>query len=102
MTSVTHRAVLFWTLCIPLRLYLARQAKDNPYLRAAAAVIAYRWLSGSETAHTGFFGGKAWWADERPLHGLLWGAYAATGRDTFLYADVTVGALNWTNRVSHC
>ena len=94
MTSPTGRAILFWTVCIPLRLYLARQG-DNPYLRAAAAVIAYRWLSGRETAHTGFFGGQVWWANERPLHGLLWAAYAATGRDAFLYADVTVGALNY-------
>lgn len=93
----THRAVLFWGVCIPLRAYLASRGND-PYLRVAASVLAYRWLSGLENGHVGAFGGPAFWADERPLHGALWGAYAVTGNSTWLWADVTVGGVNW---VSH-
>ena len=92
------RAVLFWGACIPLRLYLARQG-NNVYLRAGAGVVAYRWLSGLEASRVGVFGGPAWWAGERPLHGLLWGAYAVLGSDTFLYTDVALGALNWVSNI---
>ena len=90
----THRATLFWGVCIPLRAYLASRGSD-PYLRVAASVLAYRWLSGLENGHIGAFGGPAFWADERPLHGALWGAYALTGNSTWLWADVTVGGVNW-------
>lgn len=88
------RAVLFWGVCIPLRAYLASRGND-PMLRAAAAVISYRWLSGAEASHVGMFGGPAFWADERPLHGALWGSYAATGNSTFLWLDTAFGAGNW-------
>ena len=90
-----QRAALFWGVCTPLRFYMARNGDGNPYVRTAAAVIAYRWLSGLEDAHEGAFGGVAFWADERPLHGALWGAYAVSGQSSFLYADVGVGMLNW-------
>ena len=94
MSSKLKRNVLFWGLCIPTRLYLARRG-DDKVLRSVAAVVAYRWLSGLENGHEGVFGGEAFWADERPLHGLLWGAYAVSGRNSFLYADTALGVLNW-------
>ena len=90
-----RRAVLFWTICIPARVYLASRG-DEPLLRAAAAVVAYRWLSGRESGHlVGFFGGPAWWADERPVHGALWAAYALSGSSNFLWVDTAFGAGNW-------
>jgi len=88
------RALLFWGVCIPMRIYLASRGNDR-YLRAAAALISYRWLSGLETAHTGVFGGPAFWADQRPIHGVLWGSYAMTGTSTFLWMDTALGAFNW-------
>ena len=96
MVSVTTRNVLFWSVCIPTRLYLASRG-DDPTLRLIAAVVSYRWMSDLENGHEGLFGGRAFWADERPLHGLLWGAYAVTGRSAFLYADTIVGIFNWAH-----
>ena len=94
MVSKSPRAVLFWSVCIPVRSVLATQG-NRPALRAAAVVIATRWLAGLEDASKGFFGGKAWWADQRPLHGALWGMYAATGNDIWLKADVATAIVNW-------
>ena len=89
-----QRAILFWGVCIPLRLYLASRG-DVPALRVAAAVVAYRWAAGLETSRVGFFGGPAFWHDERPLHGILWLGYALSGDARWLYADTGFGALNW-------
>jgi hypothetical protein len=89
-----RRALLFWGVCVPTRAYLASRGND-PYLRAAAAVVGYRWLTGLQSAHIGAFGGPAFWADERPMHGVLWASYAATGQSTFLWADTAFGAVNW-------
>ena len=88
------RAALFWGVCVPLRVYLASRG-DVPVLRAAAALIAYRWLSGAESKHVGFFGGPAFWAELRPVHGMLWASYAATGKSVHLWADVALGAGSW-------
>lgn len=89
-----RRAVLFWGVCIPVRAYLASRGND-PALRAAAVVMSYRWLAGLGAGHKGAFGGPAWWAEQRPVHGLLWAAYAATGTARFLWADTAFGAANW-------
>ena len=89
-----RRALLFWGVCIPARAYLASRGND-PLLRVAAAVIGYRWLAGLESGHTGAFGGPAFWADERPVHGALWASYAASGASVFLWADTAFGAANW-------
>jgi len=43
----------------------------------------------------GFFGGRAWWSEERRLHGALWGAYALGGDWRFLLVDALLGAGNW-------
>lgn len=88
------RTLLFWGVCIPVRYYIT--TIDIPEKRLAASIIAMRWLLGYENGHTGFFGGNAWWANERKLHGMLWAAYATTGTSTYLLADVWLGALNWT------
>ncbi len=93
-TYMDCRGALFWGVCIPTRLAIASQA-DKPVIRATAAVISYRWLSGLEDGHIGAFGGVAWWAKQRELHGLLWAVYAVTGDGRALYADTAFGALNW-------
>jgi len=92
--TVQQRARLFWGLCIPLRATLAMNA-EQPALRVAAAVIASRWLLGLEDAHIGQFGGVAWWAEERPWHGMLWAAYAVSGNGQWLWLDTFFGAANW-------
>ena len=89
-----ERAVLFWGVCIPFRLYLASRGNAG-WLRTAAIIISYRWLTGKEVGNEGVFGGPAFWADERPIHGLFWGAYATTGKSQFLYYDTLFGATNW-------
>lgn len=88
------RAALFWGVCIPTRLYLASLG-DSVFMRAGASVVSYRWLTGLNDNHMGFFGGPAFWADKRPLHGLLWGAYAVSGNSNFLYGDALLGATVW-------
>lgn len=93
------RALLFWGVCLPTRAYLASRGND-PVVRAFAAVVSYRWLSGLERARTGAFGGPAFWADQRPLHGALWGSYALSGASGFLWADTALGALVWLNHYS--
>lgn len=94
MMLAKDRALYFWLGCIPLRAFLATRG-DNPLLRAAATVMGGRWMLGLENDHVGFFGGVAWWREERQLHGLLWLSYAVTGDDRWLKADVAFGAGNW-------
>lgn len=94
MLAPSQRALLFWLACIPVRLYAATLG-DNTPLRLAAALMSFRWIRGMKSHQVGFFGGPAWWADEREAHGALWGAYALTGEQVFLYADVLAGAVNW-------
>jgi hypothetical protein len=88
-----RRARIFWAVCIPTRLAIAVHAAD--WTRVAAAVIGARWLAGLENGNEGFFGGPTWWAEERPIHGVLWVAYAVSGRRMFLFADTAFGAYNW-------
>jgi hypothetical protein len=95
-TDKLNRALIFWSVCIPVRTFISYKAMKHTWLRAPAALIAYMWLSGSHSdAVEGAFGGHAWWAEERPVHGLAWGAYAATGMWEFLALDTAGGAINW-------
>jgi hypothetical protein len=88
------RALLFWFVCIPLRIYLSTWG-DNPLLRALGLVIGVRWTLGLETGKIGGFGGVTWWSEERVVHGMLWLGYAVTGNDRWLQADVALGVVNW-------
>mgnify|MGYP006140392969 CR=1 FL=1 len=91
-----YRALVFWGVCIPTRLLIARHAgADTMALRAIAALIGSRWLLGMENGQEGVFGGPVWWARQRPLHGTLWSLYSLTGDNAFLYLDTTAGAANW-------
>ena len=90
------RDALFWGVCIPSRVALTLVARQGfAPARVFAAVAAYRWLSGAEDSHVGFFGGRVWWADERPVHGAFFALYAATDDWRWLAADTAFGALNW-------
>ena len=88
------RGLIFWTVCIPLRTMIATHVR-GPVARGAAAVIGARWLGGLENGNEGVFGGRAWWAEERPAHGALWLAYAVSADNSFLFLDTAYGALNW-------
>ena len=89
----------FWLLCMPLRYYIATNAR-GVLLRLFAAVIGVRWLMGLPKSRVGFFGGKAWWKDQRQGHGALWTGYAFTQDARFLKSDVAFGALNWVRKAS--
>jgi len=90
------RAVLFWSVCIPLRTWLATRG-DVRALRWFALVIGGRWVAGLENGDEGMFGGPAWWADERRQHGVLWLAYALSGQSAYLKADTAFGVVNWAS-----
>ena len=81
---------------MPTRVTLARLARDgSDMLRLAALFIGGRWVMGMEVGRKGVFGGPAWWAAQRKLHGLLWLGYALTDRWQFLAGDTAFAALNW-------
>ena len=95
-TDKANRALLFWGVCIPVRILITVRAMHDPYVRIPAAGVAYMWLSGSHSdAVEGAFGGHAWWAEERRAHGLLWAYYAATGYWQLLALDTACGGVNW-------
>jgi|TARA_B100000073_G_scaffold210624_2_gene174964 hypothetical protein len=88
------RALAFWGVCIPLRTWLSTLG-DVPILRAFALYTGWRWLAGLNDSRRGFFGGRAWWASARPVHGVLWSLYGATGKALFLKIDTLFGATLW-------
>ena len=94
------RAALFWTVCIPTRLLIATQVPSH-MLRPSAFLLGTRWLLfHSHMGTRGFFGGHAFWAPQRPLHGLLWLTYALTGNRHWLLFDAAFGAWNWSTGVA--
>ena len=58
-------------------------------------MVGARWLGGLENGDKGVFGGPAWWAEQRPLHGALWLGYAATAEAAYLELDVVLAIVNW-------
>ena len=98
MLSKGQRALIFWSVCIPLRATLAHREHSGwqrALLRFFATRVGVRWLAGLENGDEGVFGGPAWWREERARHGLLWLAYGVTGSQAFLKADVAYGSYNW-------
>jgi hypothetical protein len=89
------RELLFWFGCIPTRSYIAYRSsiKDewSDTIRTGAFVLSAWWLTGMEGGSVGRFGGRAFWAPLRPVHGALWGMYAITADWRFLAADIVVG-----------
>lgn len=97
MATAQQRKLLFWLVCIPTRTWITLRARDGGrvWLRLFAAALGLRWLAGLEVGKEGVFGGPAFWADERPLHGALWFLYAVSDDWRYLGADTALGALNW-------
>jgi hypothetical protein len=85
--DVQGRFLLFWLVCVPLRvglavgaLLVARLAPARlPHLAAVlllpATGFAVQHLM--EAQHKGAFGGPAWWADARAIHAVFYTAAAA-------------------------
>lgn len=93
-SSAVERATFFWTICIPVRSYLATRG-DVLWLRAFAVVLATRWITGGAYSIENVFGGPAWWAAQRGVHGMLWLSYALSGDSLFLKVDTLLGIINW-------
>jgi hypothetical protein len=103
------RFLLFWLVCVPLRVGLAiatllvarLEPERMPFLAAGlllpAAGFAAQLCPGAQR-HKGAFGGPAWWADARAVHAALYFAAAALSFWTseaaglVLLADVALGA----------
>lgn len=96
--------LLFFGVCIPTRAALSYAAsvlkpasQEESVARGAAAVLGGIWVTGipfnKESKPTTFLGNDVWWNDLRPVHGLLWLAYAITGESGFLFADTGLGAV---------
>jgi hypothetical protein len=100
--TASDRALIFWLGCLPTRTTLTLAAKryDPLLLRVFAGVVGYRWLAGLHNGNETYFGGPAWWAEQRVVHGALWLSYALTGEWRYLAADTGFGALNWLNQVA--
>lgn len=90
----------FWLGCIPTRILVALLARDvvptlseegKTGVSFVAALPALVWLSGALPPETNFAGQEVWWDSYRPVHGLLWGYYAATLDYRSLVADVLFG-----------
>jgi len=113
MQSSSKRTLVFFSLCIPLRLFAAWWSFKYPLSNSTAMLAAcyavagismiYFFLSNSRLAAPEG-GGNTWWNAVRPLFGmlyLLFALYTAKGyRQSykFLLADVILGLVVW---VSH-
>ena len=104
--NFTQQFLLFFVGCIGLRslfVYLAYLA-NTTYLRymgyvAILPAIGHFYLFFNDTRKNGFFGGKLWWNDLRPIHGLLYFLFAYNAiqgnRHAWIYLlfDVLVGSV---------
>lgn len=93
----TNRFLLFWLVCIPTRVAFAHF--DFEFKRIIALIVALYWLSGvNKDENTGFFQGKAWWKEFRPIHGLLWLLFAITNSNVWLYLDIVLGLYAYSQK----
>lgn len=88
---IDKKLVYFYLGCLPVRLALAEYHASIPFLRPIALAVGLTWFAGLPNSEVGFFGGPAWWANYRPLHGLIWLLYAGTGDNKWLFADAAAG-----------
>lgn len=100
--------VVTFAVCIAVRTLIAALAgrHDSPVFRQCAWAIAFSFalLYATGIRKTGLEvnngkGGTIWWNALRPLHALMWGAFAATGNATWLFLDVVVGMLAKESRI---
>lgn len=110
MQNLQKRLLLFLFVCIPTRLLFVYIAKNTPpsflpllgYLALLPAIgFAYLFLSGTRTSGPETFGEKIWWNNLRPIHALLYFAFAYNAilkvqcAWTYLFADVIIGILSF-------
>lgn len=110
MNTTQKRFLLFLFGCIGTRflfVWIAKTVDVNylPYLGYLALLpaIGFFYIFFTKSRETGaeVFGGKIWWNDLRPLHGLLYGlfAYNAINKNVnswmYLLADVLVGLVSF-------
>lgn len=107
--SFEKRALLFWVGCLGSRAAATWLAyaypSARPYLGMIAAIIAlgFTVIYFGHLRQTGpeVFGERIWWDSLRPVHALLYGAFAYSalqGRDDawrYLALDGVIGALAW-------
>ena len=106
MTDLQKRFALFLFGCIGLRslfVYIAKIASPEilQYLGYLALIpaIGFIYIYATDSRQTGpeVFGDKIWWNSLRPIHGLLYGAFAVSAIRGygnawyFLLADVIIG-----------
>lgn len=106
-----QRVLLFLIGCIGIRslfVYLAYTASPTilPYYGYAALLpaigFAIIYIFGLRKTGVEVGGEHIWWNSLRPVHGILYGAFAATAIAKkpwawmFLFADVTLGLGAWT------
>ena len=106
MNNIQKRFILFLFGCIGLRSLLVYIAKTTNktilmymgYLALLPAIgFFYIFLSGSRKTGSEVFGGKIWWNDLRPIHGIFYSLFAynaITGNQNawiFLLVDVVFG-----------
>jgi len=106
MNNIQKRFALFLLGCIPARIglaYIAKIASSQVlfYLGILGGLIAtgfmYLYLSGTRKTGAEVFGDKIWWNNIRPIHSLLYFAFAYRAinghRDAWiiLLADALIG-----------
>ena len=78
--SEKTRTVLYLTICVPIRLVLAYMPiyladTHRPYLATLTGAMSLGMLclalGNDPSTQTGFFGGHAWWAPYRVVHGMI-------------------------------
>jgi hypothetical protein len=87
----THRNILFYTVCIPVRLafaYIQNSKYAMPWLNIFIGLsFIYQWFTWK--GQPGFFGGKLWWNKMRLVHGIMY--ILAYYEPRLLYIDVLFG-----------
>jgi hypothetical protein len=108
MSPLQKRILLFLVGCMGTRslfVYIAKQAQTNRNLLQFLGFLAlvptigflYIYASGSRKTGPEVFGDTIWWNSLRPIHGLLYGAFAIsaisgyTNAWYFLLADLLLG-----------
>lgn len=110
MNNIQKRFLLFLIGCIGTRslfVYIAKtvDAKYLPYLGYLALMpalgFAYLYISGTRKTGQEVFGDKIWWNQLRPIHALLYFAFAVNaisgnrGGWIYLLVDVVFGLLSF-------
>jgi hypothetical protein len=110
MTPMQTRFVLFLVFCLGSRFTLAYVAKNaSPSILQIMGYIAllpaigfiYIFATGSRQTGAEVMGGKIWWNSLRPVHAILYLAFAYNAIKmhsyawTFLLADVLLGVFSF-------